>query len=155
LINLLCKLLDIAPDPQNYQAVVIKIGFPPKPLKLSEDLLAKKLSDVFSARESALLDLDPDQVKVKLEVKPMECSQSDHDNLMEEKAEMAASNKGCNVGQATKITQETVRADGNCLFNVATLAMEGVIDKPREMREIIASIMLSDPDKWNAASLGK
>jgi hypothetical protein len=58
---------------------------------------------------------------------------------------MKGSNNGCHPSQARKIIKETVHADGHCLFNCATLALEGVVNKPMEVRETIASIMMSDP----------
>ena len=42
-----------------------------------------------------------------------------------------------------------MKADGNCLFNCATLSLENTVEKPQEMREILASIMLSDPVLYN------
>ena len=51
--------------------------------------------------------------------------------------------------------KEFVKADGNCLFNCASLAMEGTVDKPGEMRQITVSIMASNPDKYNRAELGR
>ena len=58
---------------------------------------------------------------------------------------MKSNNIGCDPAQATKIVKETVHADGNCLFNCGTLALEGVTNKAVEVRETIASIMMSDP----------
>ena len=48
-----------------------------------------------------------------------------------------------------------MKADGNCLFNCASLAMEGTVDKPGEMRQITVSIMASNPDKYNRGELGR
>ena len=45
--------------------------------------------------------------------------------------------------------------DGNCLFNSATLALQNTMDSPQETRKIVASVILSDPDTFNAAELGK
>ena len=68
---------------------------------------------------------------------------------------MKGLNKGCLASQALKIVKETVKADGNCLFNCATLAMEGVVNKPDETRSIVASVMASQPEIFNKAELGK
>ena len=51
--------------------------------------------------------------------------------------------------------KEFVKADGNCLFNCASLAMEGTVDKPMEIRQLTASIMMSNPDKYSREELGK
>lgn len=51
--------------------------------------------------------------------------------------------------------KEMIKADGNCLFNCGSLAMEGTVDKPGEMRQLVASIMVSNPDKYSAQELGK
>ena len=48
-----------------------------------------------------------------------------------------------------------VKADGNCLFNSVSMAMEGTVDKPMELRELVASVILSQPDKYNRNELGK
>ncbi len=77
------------------------------------------------------------------------------DTLLAEKAGLVAVNKGCDPVSATKMGKECVKADGNCLFNCATLALEGTVDKPQEMREIIASVMLSDPLTYSKEELGK
>jgi hypothetical protein len=41
--------------------------------------------------------------------------------------------------------KEYVMADGNCLFNCATLALQNTVDSPQETRKILASVILSDP----------
>jgi ubiquitin thioesterase OTU1 len=51
--------------------------------------------------------------------------------------------------------KECVKADGNCLFNCATLALEGTVSKPQETREILASVMLSDPLNFSKSELGR
>ena len=56
---------------------------------------------------------------------------------------MKGINKGCKPSDAIKIVKETVKADGNCLFNCVTLAMEGVVNKPDETRQIVVSVMMS------------
>ena len=48
-----------------------------------------------------------------------------------------------------------IKADGNCLFNCASLAMEGTVDKPVEMRQLTTSVMMSNPDKFDKNELGK
>ena len=68
---------------------------------------------------------------------------------------MQANNRGCDPAQATQIDKELVKADGNCLFNCASLAMEGTVDKPEEMRQLVASIMMSNPEKFSREELGK
>ena len=47
------------------------------------------------------------------------------------------------------MTKEVVKADGNCLFNCATLALENTVSKPQEMRETIAKIIISDPETYS------
>ena len=63
--------------------------------------------------------------------------------LLEEKASMKALNKGCASSESTLMKKQTVKADGNCLFNCITLAMEGVVDKPDETRQMVVSVMYS------------
>jgi len=77
------------------------------------------------------------------------------DKLLAEKATMKSQNKGCSPSEATKMQEEKVKADGNCLFNCLTLAMEGVVNKPQETREMVVSIMMSQPDVFTEAELGK
>ena len=79
----------------------------------------------------------------------------DYPSLIEERKALLAKNQGCNPANATQMGKECVRADGNCLFNCATLALEDTVDKPQEMRETIASVMLSDPLTYSKEELGK
>ena len=75
--------------------------------------------------------------------------------LLDEKKSMKASNLGCDPSQATQMEKEYIKADGNCLFNCASLAMEGTVDKPGEIRQMVASIMMSNPEKYSREELGK
>ena len=75
--------------------------------------------------------------------------------LLEEKKSMQGSNVGCDPAHATPMEKEFVKADGNCLFNCASLAMEGTVEKPDEMRQLTASIMMSNPEKYDRNELGK
>lgn len=45
-------------------------------------------------------------------------------------------------------------ADGSCLFNSMTMAVEGVDNKSDEIRSTIAAIILSDEVKYNKQFLG-
>jgi len=65
LIELLLKLLDIQPDPQNYGAIEIRKGVPPKLIELTEETLNKQLGQVFAKRESCILQVDLNKVMVK------------------------------------------------------------------------------------------
>ena len=69
----------------------------------------------------------------------------DETQLEKEKKALMPNNKGCLVDKALKMEKETVKADGNCLFNCATLALENTVSRPQETREILASVMMSDP----------
>ena len=53
------------------------------------------------------------------------------------------------------MVKEIIKADGNCLFNSATLAMENTVDKPMEMRETVAAIIMSDSTQYTKKTLGK
>ena len=88
----------------------------------------------------------------QIEEDPMEVLRQ---QMEEEKRSMQGSNVGCDPAQATAMEKEFVKADGNCLFNCASLAMEGTVDKPSEMRQLLASIMVSNPEKYNREELGK
>lgn len=68
---------------------------------------------------------------------------------------MIGENKGCKPEEALKIEKHLVKADGNCLFNCLTQAMEGVKDKPQECRETVAVVMLSQPEVFTCEELGK
>lgn len=46
-----------------------------------------------------------------------------------------------------------IKADGSCLFNAITLALENCVDKALEVRQVVASIILSDQNKYNRATL--
>ena len=48
-----------------------------------------------------------------------------------------------------------VKPDGNCLFNCASLAVEGSQDDPMGLRKRVAAHMLSKPQVFNAEELGK
>ena len=68
---------------------------------------------------------------------------------------MKGENKGCDPVTATKITRALIKPDGNCLFNCASLAMEGTVEQPTQVRQRVAELMLSKPQKYNAEELGK
>ena len=68
---------------------------------------------------------------------------------------MMGFNKGCKPEDALKMCKHLVKADGNCLFNCLSQAMEGVKDKPDEIRQTVAMVMISQPDIFNAEELGK
>ena len=76
--------------------------------------------------------------------------ESDSKELSAEKNKLRATNTNCNKAEATVIQKQYVKADGNCLFNCATLALQNTVDHPQETREILASIMLSDPVTFTA-----
>jgi len=99
----------------------------------------------FKNNENLIIEIDMTRLP-KVEEDP---------TLIEERKKLAAKNQGCDPKNAKKMGKECVRADGNCLFNCATLALEGTVDKPQEMRETIASIMLSDPLTYSKEELGK
>lgn len=63
--------------------------------------------------------------------------------LLAQKETMHAPNKGCDPKDAIKMSKRIVKADGNCLFNSVCLAMEGVVNKPDEIRQLAVSIMSS------------
>ena len=48
-----------------------------------------------------------------------------------------------------------VKPDGNCLFNCASLAVEGSQDDPMGLRKQVAAHMLSKPNVFNTQELGK
>lgn len=73
--------------------------------------------------------------------------------LKKEKQDLLAKNKESST--PTKIDKEIVKADGNCLFNCATLAIQGTVDQPMETRELVASVMLSEPTQFSKDVLGK
>jgi len=68
---------------------------------------------------------------------------------------MMGANQGCDPAQATKMTKGLIKADGNCLFCAASLAIEGTVDHPDEVRQNVAALMLSKPEKYNRDELGK
>jgi hypothetical protein len=49
--------------------------------------------------------------------------ESDSNELQAEKSKLRAKNSNCSKDQATKMQKQYVKADGNCLFNCATLAL--------------------------------
>ena len=81
--------------------------------------------------------------------------QNSNQDLINEKNLLKADNQGCDNKLATQVTKEYVKADGNCLFNCATLALQNTVSSPQETREILASVILSDPMTFSAAELGK
>ena len=68
---------------------------------------------------------------------------------------LKAENYGCDKELATQLTMQWVEPDGNCLFNCATLALQNTVASPQETRKILASVILSDPETFSAAELGK
>lgn len=53
------------------------------------------------------------------------------------------------------MVKHQIKADGNCLFNCLTMAQEGVVDKPEETRQMVVSVMMSQPELFNDSELGK
>ena len=112
----------------------------------------------FSAREKLIVSVDDEMIeKLRAELPqeeedPMEVLRR---QVEEEKKSMLGTNVGCDPTQATTMEKEFVKADGNCLFNCASLAVEGTVDKPSEMRQLTASIMVSNPEKYSRDELGK
>ena len=51
-----------------------------------------------------------------------------------ERSSLEPDNKGCPKDTALVMEKEVVKADGNCLFNCATLAIENTVAKPMETR---------------------
>ena len=68
---------------------------------------------------------------------------------------MQGTNKGCDAAVATKMTRVQIKPDGNCLFNCASLAMEGTVDQPDQVRKVVAAHMLANPKTYNSEELGK
>jgi hypothetical protein len=54
----------------------------------------------------------------------------DEDYIAAEKKSLKPHNKGCLKEAALEMEKEVVKADGNCLFNCATLAIENTVAKP-------------------------
>lgn len=49
-----------------------------------------------------------------------------------------------------------IDADNSCLFNSVAYCLEDKrLDMAYELRELVASVVLSDPDEYNEAVLGK
>ena len=69
--------------------------------------------------------------------------------------ELKPNNSGCKIEEAIEMEVEHVLADGNCLFNSVTLALENTVDRPYETREKLAKFMLSDPVIFNKTLLFK
>ena len=65
LFTTLCEKSEIRPVPENFGAIQLKLGFPPKPMILSEELLSKPLSEVFGKREAGILEILEDKIAVK------------------------------------------------------------------------------------------
>ena len=121
------------------EAIIIKFGFPPKSFKADLSQSQMRLDEApfkFGKRERIIIEVDQALMKA------LAAKQADQ-KLLQEKASMQPANKGCAPGEATKMKKETVKADGNCLFNCLTLALEGVVNKPDETRQMVVSIMLS------------
>lgn len=51
--------------------------------------------------------------------------------------------------------RKVIKADGSCLFNAVSLAVENTIEISDKLREIVASIILSDPQNYGELVLGK
>lgn len=53
------------------------------------------------------------------------------DDHQQELSELKPSNVGCPNDQATLMEKELIKADGNCLFNCASMALENTVSKPQ------------------------
>jgi hypothetical protein len=69
-------------------------------------------------------------VEVDLTRLPKLQDESGSQQLQDEKKRLLAQNKGCVNEAALKMTKKYVKADGNCLFNCATLAIQNTVENP-------------------------
>ena len=68
---------------------------------------------------------------------------------------MKPANVGCDPKQAKKIKPIGIDGDGNCLFNSVSFCMEDTVEKPDEIRRMVADHMLANPDRYNEEEFGK
>lgn len=110
------------------KAVSIKRGFPPKPLDMSsrsgQELLCKDLG--LKMNDSLIIEVNVAQLSAGGSSGPAESA----------------------------IKSLKVPSDGSCLFNAISLGIEGNGDNGKKIRSLIATIILSDTNKYNRSFLG-
>ena len=116
-------------------ALLLKKGFPPRPMQVQKEVTLID-AGLGPQREKLIVSIDDEMVeKMKAEeLANMDPEEAVRKMLEEEQKQMQGSNVGCDPSQATAMEKEMIKADGNCLFNCASLAMEGTVDKPDQMR---------------------
>lgn len=139
-------IADIANIPAD--RIKIRQGYPPKVIDISNDS-----SDLSSLpfRSGDTIIVEEDETKQKAAVPQTSSSSSDDrlDTLLHHQLEEGASGI---------LTRKVVPADNSCLFTSTHLVMtEGDYDlgAARQLREIIANIVLQDPVTYSEAFLGK
>jgi len=129
----------------------VKAGFPPKAIEQTEEILKKKLTEVFTMRENCILIIDKD--KIKSEEEEIKEEEFEGDKFAEDEV-VELSNTGCAPEDATKMFKEEIQKDKDYLIKSLKLAIEGSIENPEEMRDTICSIMLSMPETYNKEFIG-
>ena len=56
--------------------------------------------------------------------------------------------------KVTEMQEEKVKGDGNCLFYCASLALLNTVENPQEIRKLVSSVILNDPETFTKAELG-
>lgn len=107
------------------EVLIIKKGFPPKPLTITKESLATPMG--LKNNDAIIVEI-----------------------LLKDTRAWRQS-----VSLEGGFTQAKVSSDGSCLFNAITLGLEDRVDKSDELRGTVAAIILSDPGKYGQNFLGK
>lgn len=146
LFDMISKLSGIPVD-----NIVLKEAFPPPPKVVNLPNHSQKLVDTKSLPSGTSLIVERGMSIDKSSAKPSV-------SAVDEKLDQTEEKKPQQMTERKKHPQMTKRVipdDNSCLFKSVAYALENrAMENANDMRELIAGIVLSDPETWNQAILG-
>jgi len=146
LLDLISNLFSIPVD-----NIVVKEAFPPPPKILNLPNHSQKLGDIRSLPSGSSLIVENGTCIPKSSAKPSALASDEKLNQTREEISQQVSKP---IAQP-QMTKRAIPDDNSCLFNSIAYALENrAMGVASDMRELIAGIVLSDPQTWNQAILG-
>jgi len=148
LLDLMSNLFGIPVD-----NIVLKEAFPPPPKIVNLPNHSQKLVDTKGLPSGTSLIVEHGMCTEKSSAKPSVATVDEKLDQTEKKIHQHQQvTDRLNQPQMTK---RVIPNDNSCLFNSVAYALENrAMDISADMRELIAGIVLSDPQTWNEAILG-
>ena len=133
------------------QNIKLLSGFPPKPLDISDR--DKSISSVgIRSGDTIIFQVSNNSSKSSTTSSATPVKQSHH------QSEGETSNKRLKTENNARLERKVVPADNSCLFTSINYCMSGLVvesQHSRFMREVIASVVSEDREKYSDAILGR